>query len=63
MDEALAICARVDPAQEDAFQASKVELLQRKASVHAKAKQTKQEDACRSEAERLGASQPVCDHP
>ena len=41
----------------------KAELLQRKAAIHGKAKQRQQEKECRAEAEKLGASTPVSDHP
>lgn len=63
LDEALALCRGVEPSQAEAYQGTVVELLQRKAAVHAKANQADLERECRTEAERLGASAPVSEHP
>jgi tetratricopeptide (TPR) repeat protein len=63
LDEALALCRAADPSQADAYRGTTVELLQRKAAIHAKANQADQERQCRAEAEKLDAIAPVSDHP
>lgn len=62
-EEALALCNDVDRTQADAYQATLAELYARKAVVHGKANESQLERQCRIEAERLGATAPICDHP
>lgn len=63
LERALVLCAAVAPLLADAYRGTTAELLQRKATIHGKAKQRQQEKDCRAEAEKLGATAPASDHP